>query len=211
MGIKEHTFQFAISIAAACSSYLQILYVVKMNLEAKAIIKAGIEATESKGRKEFGISESLVDYFDKFEPDWDSGFLNGYAASYPPRDNITIYQQDELLYPVLHDIADKGLGYVYSKYKTGTGTSSTTANPRKVIVVGAGIAGLAAAYELTRAGHNVQILEMQARAGGRIHTYGEKDGFAKNLYVDGKQLISLYTMSKLNVHVFCSWSNEITW
>ena len=159
-----------------------------MNPEAKAKIKAALKAVKAKGRKEFGISESLVDEVDDLEPDWDSGDLNGYAAPYPPRDDITIYQQDELLYPVLYDIADKGLGYVYSKYKTGTGTSSTTANPRKIIVVGAGIAGLAAAYELIRAGHTVQILEMQARAGGRIHTYGEKDGFAKSLYVDGKQL-----------------------
>ena len=160
-----------------------------MNPQVKAKIKAAIKAAKAKGRKEFGISESLVDEVDGLEPEWDTGDLNDYAdAPYPPREGITIYQQDELLYPVLYDIADQGLGYVYKKYKTGVGEVSTTAYPRNIIVVGAGIAGLAAAYELTRAGHNVQILEMQARAGGRIHTYGEKDGFAKNLYVDGKQL-----------------------
>ena len=157
-----------------------------MNVER---FKAVIKNIAAVGRKEFAIPNALVDYDSNLEPDWDTGDLNGYEASYPPRDDITIYQQDELLYPVLNDVAKEGLGYVYSKYKTGTGTSSTTANQRNIIVVGAGIAGLAAAYELTRAGHNVQILEMQARAGGRIHTYAEKDGFAKSLYVDGENIV----------------------
>lgn len=37
-----------------------------------------------------------------------------------------------------------------------------------VIVIGAGFAGLAAAWRLQRAGHEVSILERRARAGGRI-------------------------------------------
>jgi len=61
-----------------------------------------------------------------------------------------------------------------------------TKKPRKVIIVGAGMAGLSAAYELRRVGHSVQILEMTQRAGGRVKTFGEPDGFAKGLYVDGK-------------------------
>ncbi|WHZ29303.1 MAG: Tryptophan 2-monooxygenase [Nitrospira sp.] len=39
-----------------------------------------------------------------------------------------------------------------------------------VIVVGAGLAGLVSAYELSRAGHKVLILEAQDRPGGRVKT-----------------------------------------
>ncbi|MGH9863311.1 MAG: flavin monoamine oxidase family protein [Candidatus Acidiferrales bacterium] len=45
--------------------------------------------------------------------------------------------------------------------------------PKKVIVIGAGLAGLSAAYELTQAGHDVTVLEAQMRPGGRIFTQRE--------------------------------------
>src|SRR4051794_26539347 len=40
----------------------------------------------------------------------------------------------------------------------------------EVIVIGAGVAGLAAARELRLRGHSVLVLEARDRIGGRVHT-----------------------------------------
>ena len=42
--------------------------------------------------------------------------------------------------------------------------------PKKAVVLGAGLAGLVAAYELTQAGHDVTVFEARGRPGGRVHT-----------------------------------------
>ncbi|MBC8106608.1 MAG: flavin monoamine oxidase family protein [Anaerolineae bacterium] len=43
-------------------------------------------------------------------------------------------------------------------------------NGRRVLILGAGLAGLCAAYELQKIGYDCQILEARTRAGGRAHT-----------------------------------------
>jgi monoamine oxidase len=50
-----------------------------------------------------------------------------------------------------------------------------------VVVIGGGLAGLVAAYELKRRGHRPVVLEAQNRVGGRIWTHR---GFAPGLYAE---------------------------
>lgn len=47
---------------------------------------------------------------------------------------------------------------------------------KKIVILGAGAAGLVAASELGKLGHNVTILEARDRVGGRIHTKHFSDG-----------------------------------
>ena len=54
--------------------------------------------------------------------------------------------------------------------------------PKRVVIVGAGLAGLTAAYELVQAGHDVTVLEAQTRAGGRVLTL--RAPFGEGLYAD---------------------------
>ncbi len=56
------------------------------------------------------------------------------------------------------------------------------AKAKKVIVVGAGMAGLAAAYQLAEAGHDVTLLEATLRPGGLVLTLREP--FSDGLYAD---------------------------
>ena len=57
-----------------------------------------------------------------------------------------------------------------------------TTRAKKVIVGGAGIAGLSCAYELMKRGHEVTVLEASARTGGHVRTV--REGLADGRYVD---------------------------
>jgi monoamine oxidase len=47
--------------------------------------------------------------------------------------------------------------------------------PKSVVILGGGLAGLAAAYELKKAGHTVTVLEARKQPGGRVRTLREFD------------------------------------
>ncbi len=60
--------------------------------------------------------------------------------------------------------------------------SGKTNDPKKVLVLGAGLAGLAAAWELRKAGHEVTVLEARDRPGGRVSTL--RKPFAEGLHAE---------------------------
>ena len=88
------------------------------------------------------------------------------------------------------------LGYAAETQFDGPPQLSGARKGASVLVLGAGLAGMLAAYELTKAGYKVQILEYQNRAGGRNwslyggDTYTElggatqKVGFAPGNYLN---------------------------
>ena len=61
------------------------------------------------------------------------------------------------------------------------GLERTGEAQKRVIVIGAGLAGLCAAFELDRLGHEPLVLEAQNRVGGRIYTLRS---FAPGLYAE---------------------------
>src|SRR5829696_4429218 len=69
-----------------------------------------------------------------------------------------------------------------SVYAVGQGGFDRRGAPKKIIIIGAGLAGLSAAYELTRVGHDVTVLEARTCPGGRVRTL--RDPFAEGLYAE---------------------------
>lgn len=66
---------------------------------------------------------------------------------------------------------------------SGAVTATILKSPaKKVLILGAGMAGLIAAHELSRLGHDVNLLEARQRPGGRVHTLREP--FADGLYAE---------------------------
>jgi monoamine oxidase len=53
---------------------------------------------------------------------------------------------------------------------------------QRVVILGAGLAGLVAEWELQRAGHRVTILEAQLHPGGRVHTI--REGLSDDFYAE---------------------------
>ncbi|XP_028414027.1 uncharacterized protein LOC114537096 [Dendronephthya gigantea] len=105
-----------------------------------------------------------------------------------------VIQQSDYLKDFMLKIQKEGLNAAYLEYgdcppgpSPPTISASQEYVPPKdveydVIIVGAGMAGLAAAYELKRAGLKVKILEQTDRYGGRVFTYGKDAGLAPGLF-----------------------------
>lgn len=147
----------------------------------------------------------------EFEPDW----INAKATIYEPtsvgvpefrsaptKPKKKPIMQTDYLKPFYKLIVEKGLHEAYLTYRkipnpSGLGRgvaeikieemTTKTKHPKTVVIIGAGIAGLVAGYELTRAGHTVRILEMQHRVGGRVKTVSN-ESFYPGLWSDGKSI-----------------------
>ncbi|MBX9786559.1 MAG: FAD-dependent oxidoreductase [Alphaproteobacteria bacterium] len=81
--------------------------------------------------------------------------------------------------------------------------SFSSKNKPKIIIVGAGLSGLTAAYRLQQMGHDVQVYEARHRSGGRVlsvkigESYGELGG---ENFLDGNEgRYSLKLMRELNL------------
>ena len=79
-------------------------------------------------------------------------------------------------------IAAAGVGLIKASPARGATAFILKGPAKKVLVLGAGMAGLVAAYELTKLGHDVTVLEARTRPGGRVHTLREP--FADGLYAE---------------------------
>lgn len=55
-------------------------------------------------------------------------------------------------------------------------------SPKRVLILGAGLSGMVAGYELSQLGHSITILEARMRPGGRVHTLREP--FSDGLYAE---------------------------
>lgn len=65
---------------------------------------------------------------------------------------------------------------------TRAGFAQVSVSGKKVIIIGAGLSGLVAAYELRKLNHNVTVLEAQSRPGGRVFTF--RNFVEKGLYAE---------------------------
>ena len=82
----------------------------------------------------------------------------------------------------IKNTAIAGLGTTVLGNESLAAPESKPKKVKKVIVAGAGIAGLCTAYELMKRGHDVTVLEATGRHGG--HVYTVHDGLSDGLYGD---------------------------
>ena len=97
--------------------------------------------------------------------------------------------EDEATHSAEHDLLESGPGMPLQDIPVapevlatpGEGLESRPQPAKRVIIIGAGMAGLVAGFELRRQGHEPLILEAQNRVGGRVYTIRT---FAPGLYAE---------------------------
>ncbi|XP_063400156.1 putative L-amino-acid oxidase YobN [Mytilus trossulus] len=101
----------------------------------------------------------------------------------PPPEPAPV-QQDDCGKEFYMNIINGSLRSTFEKYGPSicTGSGNTT-GAKSVVIVGAGVSGLSAAFELEKVGYHTQIVELQHRVGGRTKTL--KAGFSDGLHAEG--------------------------
>jgi len=99
---------------------------------------------------------------------------------------------------------------LYRHCQAGDRKEFGTEKPKKVLIVGAGLAGPSAGYELKKAGHTPVILEPQQRVGGRVYTL--RDPFTEGLYgeVGAMRIPRAHTLTMSYIEKFDLKTNDFT-
>jgi monoamine oxidase len=79
-------------------------------------------------------------------------------------------------------LAIAGAGLARQQLVHATAARILNGPAKKVLILGAGMAGLVSGYELSKLGHQVTILEARPWPGGRVHTF--RDWFQDGLYAE---------------------------
>jgi monoamine oxidase len=80
----------------------------------------------------------------------------------------------------------EALGFGFSSAQAAPPVLTGEGRGAKVVILGAGLAGMTAAYELTKAGYDCQVIEARSFAGGRCQT--SRKGFANTDLVGNTQV-----------------------
>ena len=78
-----------------------------------------------------------------------------------------------------------GAGLLLSNLPTAWAKSRPASAAKRIVVIGGGFAGLACAYELKTAGHDVTVIEATNRVGGRVLSFNAEN---KNEFVPGRNI-----------------------